>query len=172
DDENPKLAREFHGKGGVAFADKLFFFLLSDHRDDEIAALVAHEYNHVCRLQKLPDGGKEATLLDAVIMEGLAEHAVAETVGAEKCASWTAYYTDWELERFWRRYIAPNQDVAVSHPLSTRILYGIGWYPKMGGYAVGHAIVQRCLGRGHSLTKLMAMEAKQIVALAGFDIIK
>jgi len=169
DDENPKLAREFHGKGGVAFADKLFFFLLPGHRDDEIAALVAHEYNHVYRLQNLPNGGKEATLLDAVMMEGLAEHAVAETVGPGQCASWTAYYTDRELEKFWRRCIAPNQDVPVSHPLSVRILYGLGWYPKMVGYAVGHAIVRRCLERGHSLTKLMAMEAKQIAALAGFE---
>ncbi|OQP05605.1 cytosolic protein [Geobacillus sp. 46C-IIa] len=168
DDGNEKLTREFHGKGGVAFADKLFFFLLPDHGDDEIAALVAHEYNHVYRLQKLPNGGKEATLLDAVIMEGLAEHAVAETVGAGQCASWTTYYTDRELERFWRRYIAPNQDVSVSHPLSARLLYGLGWYPKMGGYAVGHAIVRRCLEGGHSLTELMGTEAKQIVALAGF----
>ncbi|AGT31132.1 hypothetical protein M493_04135 [Geobacillus genomosp. 3] len=172
DDENRKLAREFHGKGGVAFADKLFFFLLPEHRDGEIAALVAHEYNHVCRLQMLPIDGKEATLLDAVIMEGLAEHAVAETVGAGQCADWTGYYTDRELRRFWRRYIAPNQDMDASHPLSTRLLYGLGWYPNMVGYAVGYAIVRRCLESGHSLTKLMAMEAKQIAALAGFDAIE
>ncbi|MED4268751.1 DUF2268 domain-containing protein [Geobacillus stearothermophilus] len=169
DDENRKLLREFRGKGGVAFADKLVFFLLPDHRDEEVAALVAHEYNHVCRLKQLPYGGKEATLLDAVIMEGLAEHAVAEIVGPEQCADWTSYYTDREIERFWRRYIAPNQDTAVSHPLSSRILYGLGWYPNMGGYAVGYAIVRRCLERGYSLAQLMAMEAKQMVALAGLD---
>ncbi|WJQ13319.1 DUF2268 domain-containing protein [Geobacillus stearothermophilus] len=169
DDENRKLLREFRGKGGVAFADKLVFFLLPDHRDEEVAALVAHEYNHVCRLKQLSYGGKEATLLDAVIMEGLAEHAVAETVGPEQCADWTSYYTDREIERFWRRYIAPNQDAAVSHPLSSRILYGLGWYPNMGGYAVGYAIVRRCLERGYSLAQLMAMEAKQMVALAGLD---
>ncbi|MFC0298425.1 DUF2268 domain-containing protein [Geobacillus jurassicus] len=170
DDENRKLKREFQGKGGVAFADKLFFFLLPDHRDEEIAALVAHEYNHVCRLKQLPNEGEDATLLDAVVMEGLAEHAVAEMVGAEQCAVWTKYYTDAEIERFWRRYIVPNQHLPVSHPHTSRILYGLGWHPKMGGYAVGYAIVRRCLERGYPLAKLMAMEAKEIAALAGFDV--
>ncbi|ALA71098.1 hypothetical protein GT50_13705 [Geobacillus stearothermophilus 10] len=169
DDENRKLVREFQGKGGVAFADKLFFFLLPDHCDEEIAALVAHEYNHVCRLKQLPNEGEDATLLDAVVMEGLAEHAVAETVGAEQCAGWTKYYTDREMERFWRRYIVPNQHLPVSHPHTSRILYGLGWHPKMGGYAVGYAIVRRCLERGCSLAQLMTMEAKDIAELAGFS---
>ncbi|MGZ0084845.1 DUF2268 domain-containing protein [Caldibacillus thermoamylovorans] len=168
DDRNGKMKREFQGKGGVAFADKLFFFLLPDHRDEEIAALVVHEYNHVCRLKRLPNDGRDATLLDAVVMEGLAEHAVAETVGAEQCAGWTKYYTDREMERFWRRYIVPNQHLPVSHPHTSRILYGFGWHPKMGGYAVGYAIVRLCLERGYSLAQLMAMEAKEMAALAGF----
>lgn len=90
DDENRKLVREFQGKGGVAFADKLFFFLLPDHGDEEIAALVAHEYNHVCRLKQLPNEGEDATLLDAVVMEGLAEHAVAETARRKSLSTPTA----------------------------------------------------------------------------------
>uniref|UniRef100_UPI0009DF2210 DUF2268 domain-containing putative Zn-dependent protease n=1 Tax=unclassified Geobacillus TaxID=2642459 RepID=UPI0009DF2210 len=64
------------------------------------------------------------------------------------------------MEQFWRRYIAPNRDVSASHPLSARLLYGLGSYPNMGGYAVGYAIVRRCLERGHSLTELMGIEAR------------
>nr|WP_227456658.1 DUF2268 domain-containing putative Zn-dependent protease [Geobacillus sp. C56-T3] len=52
---------------------------------------------------------------------------------------------------------------------TSRILYGLGWHPKMGGYAVGYAIVRRCLERGYSLAQLMTMEAKDIAELAGFS---
>jgi uncharacterized protein YjaZ len=169
DPYNRKLAREFNGKGGIAFHDKLVLFLLPHHTDKEIEALVTHEYNHVCRLNKQKKKHEEITLLDAVILEGLAESAVDRYVGTDYRANWTSYYSDEQLYRFWQRYVAPHRSISTQHPLYSRILYGLGFYPDMVGYAVGYAIVRRCLERGKELAKLMNMDSEQILQLAAFE---
>jgi uncharacterized protein YjaZ len=166
---NRKLAREFNGKSGVAFHDKLILFLLPHHTDKEIEALVTHEYNHVCRLNKQKKKYEEMTLLDAVVLEGLAENAVDCYVGSDHRASWTSYYSDEQLHRFWQRYVAPHQSISTQHPLYSRILYGLGFYPDMVGYAVGYAIVRRCLERKARFSELMDMDSERILQLAAFE---
>ncbi|BDG42364.1 DUF2268 domain-containing protein [Saccharococcus caldoxylosilyticus] len=169
DSYNRKLVREFNGKGGVAFHDKLFLFLLPHHTNKEIEALVTHEYNHVCRLNKQKKKYEKMTLLDAVILEGLAESAVERYVGKDHRASWTSYYSDELLHHFWQRYVAPHRSISTQHPLCSRILYGLGFYPDMVGYAVGYAIVCRCLERGKELAELMDMDSEQMLQIAAFE---
>jgi uncharacterized protein YjaZ len=169
DPYNRKLAREFNGKGGIAFHDKLVLFLLPHHTDKEIEALVTHEYNHVCRLHKQKKKYEEMTLLDAIVLEGLAENAVGCYVGSDDQANWTSYYSDEQLHRFWQRYVAPHQLISTQHPLYSRILYGLGFYPDMVGYAVGYAIVRRCLEQKACFSELMDMKSERILQLAAFE---
>src|SRR5699024_5564490 len=49
---NKRLKKDFNGKSGLAFKDKLFLFVSENNEEDEIRALFSHEYNHVFRLSK------------------------------------------------------------------------------------------------------------------------
>ncbi|AEH48934.1 DUF2268 domain-containing protein [Parageobacillus thermoglucosidasius] len=169
DPYNRVLAREFNSKGGIAFHDKLFIFLLPHHTDKEIEALITHEYNHVCRLKKQMKESEDTTLLDAIILEGLAENAVCQYVGKEQQARWTTYYSDEQLYSFWKRYVSPHKSIFSKHPLYARLLYGLGFYPTMLGYAVGHYIVRRCLEHGARFSELMNMDSEQILQAASLE---
>jgi uncharacterized protein YjaZ len=169
DTHNRKLARDFNSKGGVAFHDKLLIFLLPHHTDKEIEALITHEYNHVCRLKKQKKENEDVTLLDAIVLEGLAENAVGRYVGKSHQASWTTYYSDEQLDHFWKRYVSPYQSILPQHPLYSRLLYGLGFYPAMLGYAVGYYIVRRCLEHGARFSELMGIDSEQMLHLASSE---
>ena len=53
---------------------------MGDLQKQELQALFAHEYNHVCRIHILKTLD-EMTLLDSLILEGLAEDAVKDLYG-------------------------------------------------------------------------------------------
>lgn len=95
--------RDQNGKSGLAFKDKLFLFLSDQNSDNEIRALLVHEYNHVCRLAKNGKQEENYVLLDSIILEGLAENAVRELVGEEYLAKWTSYYTEGQLNQMWKK---------------------------------------------------------------------
>jgi len=167
---NGRLQAEFNGKGGLAYKDKLFLFLLPHHSNEEIEALLTHEYSHVCRMEKLKKNEEEATLLDAMVFEGLAEYAVGVYVGKAYQANWTTYYTEKQIEVFWRRYLSPNLLITRDDPWYNRLLYGAGFYPKMLGYAVGLELINRCLkGKNVRFERLMSLSAEKIVQIAGFS---
>ncbi|GAA3329650.1 hypothetical protein GCM10020331_078760 [Ectobacillus funiculus] len=53
----------------------------------------------------LPSKEEDYTLLDTMILEGLAEAAVAERYSKAYHAPWTRYYTKQEAVQFWHRYV-------------------------------------------------------------------
>ncbi|MGW6084717.1 DUF2268 domain-containing protein, partial [Bacillus subtilis] len=93
DERNRRIRLEFGSKSGLAFQDKMFLFLSSDLDFGSVSALMTHEYHHVCRLGHLTKEEKDVTLLDTIIMEGLAEYAVYERFGRSQTAEWTTWYT-------------------------------------------------------------------------------
>jgi len=143
DQKNRDLSRNFNGKSGLAFVDKLFLFVSTTNTKKEIKALFTHEYNHTCRLKKYETEENDYVLLDSVILEGLAEAAVLEQLGDEYTAKWTTYYSDGELEKMWRRLIQPSRQLPKNHQRHQKLLYGVGFYPKMAGYAVGYYLVKK-----------------------------
>ena len=56
----------------------IFLFVCGRNSLEELKALLAHEYHHICRLHQIETKETEYTLLDTMIMEGLAEQAVTE----------------------------------------------------------------------------------------------
>ncbi|WP_223700698.1 DUF2268 domain-containing protein [Sutcliffiella deserti] len=145
DDQNPQIRRDFKGKSGVAFKDKLFLFLPIDIDINELRALFTHEYNHICVLSNNRKQDDHYTLIESVIIEGLAESAVKYQLGDKYTANWTSYYSDRELATYLERYILPNKDLKKNERNHMKILYGKGFYPKMVGYCVGYYLIQNLL---------------------------
>lgn len=165
DGANSKIKREFNGKSGLAFKDKLFLFFSPHNTQSEIKAVLTHEYNHVCRLKKLQKNEANFTLLDTVILEGIAENAVREQCGSANLVGWTKYYTDEELRKIVKQLIIPNRNMKRNERKHNDLLYGKGFYPKMAGYCAGYYLVRNYL-ESHKL------RIKDIFALDSIEFVK
>jgi uncharacterized protein YjaZ len=128
-------------KAGVSFKNKMFLFLNDIKHKKELEALIVHEYHHVCRLNKIRKPMSEYTLLDSIVIEGLAEFAVTKYCGENYNAKWTSSYTKEELSYYWKRYFTENLTIQRTSPLHDRLLYGLGRYPALLGYALGYHLV-------------------------------
>ncbi|WP_378933858.1 DUF2268 domain-containing protein [Metabacillus herbersteinensis] len=142
DERNTKIQREYKGRSGLAFKDKLFLFLSPNVKAIDIQSLFTHEYHHVCRLAKVQKAEKEFTILDTIIMEGLAENAVRERLGEDHVSSWTAKHTEKQAHLFLKTIIYPNRTMKRNDSQFTQLMYGTGFYPSMLGYFVGYHIVK------------------------------
>lgn len=129
-------------KGGVSYPDKMFLFLSNSLRSKELEALFVHEYHHICRLNKQTKRLEDYTLLDSIIIEGLAEYAVLVHCGRSYLADWCTMYTDTELEKLWDKYLHEHLELKKSERKHDELLYGSGRIPKLLGYAVGFKIVE------------------------------
>lgn len=163
DQTNRRMNRMLNGKSGVAFHNKLFLFINTDHSLKEIFALLIHEYHHVCRLAAYKKMKERPVLLDTIILEGMAEQAVYKQLGKDYLAPWTSYYSQDELGHMWERLILPQYDLPKNHPKHDRILYGGGFIPEMAGYCVGYYLVNKYLKK----TKL---DGQTILATPAKDI--
>jgi uncharacterized protein YjaZ len=128
-------------KSGLAFKDKMFLFYTPGLSEKELEAVFVHEYHHVCRLNFLKKDINQFTLMDSIILEGLAEHAVLSYVGERHLADWTRFYSAKEIKRIGNTLIKPHLELKKNEELHDQILYGLGRYPRMIGYAAGfHAV--------------------------------
>ncbi|WP_144462948.1 DUF2268 domain-containing protein [Siminovitchia fortis] len=167
DTTNEVLKREFHGKSGLAFKDKLFLFVSEENNDAEIRSLFTHEYNHACRLSKYHKDEADYVLLDTIILEGMAENAVRERLGTEFMSNWTSYYPNKKLEKIWRRLVYPNRNVLKTSPKHQNILYGLRSYPKMAGYCVGYYLVKKYMeSTGLSSKDLLSIHSEEFASIA------
>ncbi|WP_428911589.1 DUF2268 domain-containing protein [Niallia sp. Krafla_26] len=153
DTRNEIMKKEFNGKAGLSFKDKIFLFISEENHEAEIRSLLTHEYNHVCRLTYYSKVEDDYTLLDTIILEGLAENAVRERIGEKFMSSWTSYYTDKELQIMWEKFMAPNRTILKTDPKHHEILYGSALYPKMAGYSVGYFLVKKYMAIHHLTSK-------------------
>lgn len=142
---NKQLRIYHNGKSGLAFRNQIFLFISPKTTKQEIIALFTHEYNHVCRLTQYRKEESEYTLLDTIILEGLAENGVREQLGNAYLANWTNKYHAHQLKRFWKRMILPAISIPIHHRKHDVLLYGSYLYPKMLGYAVGYDVVYQYL---------------------------
>ncbi|WP_170289434.1 DUF2268 domain-containing protein [Metabacillus lacus] len=164
DVSNRKIQKEYKGKSGLAFKDKLFLFLSPDCNKKEVSAVFTHEYHHVCRLAKDRKDEEKYTILDTMILEGLAENAVRERFGEKYTASWTAFYTDTQLTSFWLKYFSENNTLDRSDKRFTKLMFGTGLYPKMLGYAVGYFTVKKYMEVTGKKTKdLLSVKSEEVI---------
>ncbi|PAD34248.1 DUF2268 domain-containing protein [Terribacillus saccharophilus] len=163
DERNKWIQKQLGGKSGLAFKDKLFLFISTENTEEEIKAIFTHEYNHVCRLNRLDKKEEMYTLLDTIVLEGIAENAVRERLGEELTASWTSFYSDKKIEKMWSENIVPKQQLLRQDYEYEAILFGYRKYPKMLGYCAGYHVVKNYMER-HSLSskELLAVDASVI----------
>ncbi|HAQ08503.1 MAG TPA: hypothetical protein DCR24_13650 [Bacillus bacterium] len=147
DHSNVRLMREGKGKSGVSFKDKLFLFLTQKEDDKEVEALFVHEYHHACRMNSQKKSPQDYTLLDSIILEGLAEHAVVQNCGDEYAADWSRRYTKDELSKYWKKDLSENLSLKRDERLHDQLLFGLGSTPKLLGYAMGYEIVKQYMKR-------------------------
>lgn len=129
-------------KSGLAFKDKLFLFYDNGIAEKEMEALLIHEYHHVCRLHQLKKEQKDYTLLDTMIMEGLAERTVRKYLGTEYLAKWTKLYQEDKLRGFWSKHLKAKHTIKRTDPLHDVLLLGKKGYPYMLGYCTGYYLAK------------------------------
>jgi uncharacterized protein YjaZ len=151
-------------KSGVSFTDKMFLFLSADMDLKEIEALFVHEYHHVCRLNMLKGNLDDYTLLDSIIIEGLAEQAVLKNCGKKYLAEWCNLYTEKQIVQFWERFFKNHLYVKKTEKLHDDLLYGHGRFPRLAGYATGFSIVHEYYQtHPYSTKKSFALRAKDLI---------
>ncbi|MDQ0198175.1 DUF2268 domain-containing putative Zn-dependent protease [Neobacillus ginsengisoli] len=146
--------RQESNKSGVSYPDKMFLFLSDVDDTKELEALLVHEYHHVCRLKMLNKKMEEYTLLDSIIIEGLAEYAVLKNCGSEYLAKWCSIYTKKDLISLWDKYLKSHLSKRKNERAHDNLLFGEGRIPKLLGYAAGFAIVENYYKNHTYSTKL------------------
>jgi uncharacterized protein YjaZ len=164
DQNNRKIKTQYKGRSGLAFKNKLFLFISLETERNDIKSLFFHEYHHVCRLANLKKEEKNFTIIDTMIMEGLAENAVREKLGEENIAFWTALYSAQQCERFFERMIFPQRDMTRENHKFTQLMYGTGFYPNMLGYAVGYNFVKSFMKQtGKKTTDILSLPSEEFI---------
>ncbi len=163
---NEIIMNELKGKTGISFHDVIVLFLTKENTPDEIKALLTHEYNHVCRLTALEQQLEELSLLDSMVIEGMAEVAVEQNHGTELLAPWVNLYSKEELLPYWskvKRYLGvkgkSNHDVFLYGDRSSRT------FPKWFGYSMGYLLVKEYLEKHDSMSmrELLQIEANEMM---------
>ncbi len=142
-------------KSGVAFKNMVFLFIPNGISDVELEALFVHEYHHACRLHRLK--GENDTLLDTLIMEGLAEKAVAEFCGEKYLAPWITGFNVKELDVLIQSSYQAHFSIKKNNSKHDDLVYGLRSVPRMAGYAVGYHLVNRyCCKKKMTTMKMLA----------------
>lgn len=155
-------------KNGVAYKNGICLFISKKVSIIECKALLTHEYNHICRRQFVKE---PPTLLDSVIIEGLAESAVNDLFGEKAISPWTKQYSLKEAKALWEKHFIPSLNVRGLHR-HYEFLYGdesVG-LPKWIGYSIGFRIVDTFQQKKGpiDIKDLLKMDATDIVEGAGF----
>lgn len=161
------IVRNSSKKSGLSFPDKLFLFLTSELPIKELEALLVHEYHHICRMKKNKKDIKNYTLLDSIILEGLAENAVEETCGKDYLAPWYKMYSDEQIRAYWNRYLEDNLSMKKDQPTHDQLLFGRRGVPAMLGYATGYTIIAKYKEKNHlKWNETFTMDSNQFLTTA------
>lgn len=110
---------------------------LSDIVREELAPLLAHELHHAKRFSTV---GYGATLLEAVISEGLADHFSLELLGGDP-PPWSSALEPAALTA-WTETAMTESSTSYDH---SRWFFGTGSVPRWAGYSIGFALVAEFL---------------------------
>ncbi|WP_438311978.1 DUF2268 domain-containing protein [Sporosarcina sp. FA9] len=158
-------------KNGVAYKNALFLFLSEELTSEEIRALFAHEYNHICRLNFLSLESNDIPLMDSLIIEGLAEYAVRDFHGERWLGPWKNLYSfEMALNIWLTTYIhSLNLKGLKNH---RNYLYGKKGspLPEWIGYSIGYQIIdsyQKNCGP-FTILELLQLSSKELINGSNF----
>lgn len=160
-------------KNGVSYSNVLFLFVAAELKNEELKALLAHEYHHICRLSFLDKPPHEIELLDTLIMEGLAEFAVEKLYGEQFLSPWTKRYSQLECLTLWTKFylrVLRLKGVDNHFPF----LYGnlTEGLPNWSGYCIGYRIVRTYIENGGEFNQqlLYKTPSDEILKISNFKI--
>lgn len=155
-------------KNGIAYREGICLFISERLTMKELHALFTHEYHHMCRRVFV---NEPPTLMDSLIMEGLAEDAVETLFGKDYLSTWTEHYTFNEVENLWESHFKPALYKKGLH-LHKPFLFGDDQLnlPPLIGYCMGYRIVQSFKEKygPFSVKELMQIQTEAIIDGAGF----
>ncbi|MGE7872789.1 DUF2268 domain-containing protein [Bacillus paramycoides] len=167
DSYNRTVQGEYNGKAGLSMRHVIFLFVCGRNSVEELKVLLTHEYHHICRLHQIETKETEYTLLDTMIMEGLAEQAVTERYTEKNNAPWTTYLSKEEAIYYWQNVVQERISIKRGTKEHDILLNGLHSYPKMLGYALGFYIVKDCVAfEGEDTLSLLSIDAKEILSKA------
>lgn len=141
DHTNMQLIEEFNGVSGLSFPDKVILFIGKNTSKDQLRALLTHEYSHAFRLHHLNRQPDSYTLKDTLVLEGVAEVAVRQRLGAEFLSKQIRDSSFEDAQILWKRWIEPNLHLSKNNPNHHSLVYGNDEVPKLTGYIVGYFLV-------------------------------
>ncbi|WP_273717002.1 DUF2268 domain-containing protein [Alkalihalobacillus pseudalcaliphilus] len=169
--EREDLIRDVGGKTGVSTESMICLFIDPFIKKEQLFSLIVHEYHHICRLERTKNLEETITLLESIIMEGLAEVAVKEEVGQKALAPWVNNYNLEEclvlFDYYYRDHLLLKGRKNYRHLLNGDRKAGI---PRMLGYSIGYMIVDNVIEKNHYSTKeLLSMSALTIYKKSSFS---
>ncbi len=137
----------FQGRSGVTFPNKIFLFLspTSDRKNWE--SVFVHEYHHATRMCKYDKQFADYDLLDSLIFEGLAEHAVLKYCGKKYVSKWMTRYEKDELSYYWKQLYKRKIKITKKDPEHQLLLFGGKGIPMLMGYAIGAELIKSFKGK-------------------------
>lgn len=138
-----KIMNDLGGKNGCSFQTYILLFWVDDLALIKQKALLLHEYHHIARLHHQKVNEETITLLESMIMEGLAEWEVQKRMGKDHLAPWTSLYKEEEIKEWWNRLYKRNLQLT-GRTFHYPYLYGdIDGIPPLMGYQVGYYLVKQ-----------------------------
>lgn len=133
--------------GGVsAYTDwngGIFFAVLPDSQvHANLKSVITHEYHHYWRMHTLASTEENQTLLDRLILEGLAEHFVEIRLGEDYLGPYKDALTEQQALFLWKTIYRPNR--YESGDKTDGYMFGNKdkSIPFWAGYAIGYYLVK------------------------------
>ncbi|GAB2568631.1 DUF2268 domain-containing putative Zn-dependent protease [Gracilibacillus alcaliphilus] len=164
-EEAKEFKQWYNSNAGLSYPDKLLLFLQKEASNGEILALIIHEYSHICRLNHFSKKESEYTVLDAVILEGIAEWLVRKYLGETYGNKRLTVLSDNEFQRLWQKWISPTQELTRDHPQHNIIMYGRRGTPKNIGYVIGFHLI-------HRFMEEKTLSTGELIQIANQDILQ
>ena len=155
-------------KNGIAYREGICLFVSTKLTEKELNALFTHEYHHMCRRAFV---NEHPTLMDSLVIEGLAEDAVENLFGEDYLNLWTQRYSLNEVKNYWDSHFVPalyNRGLHLHKPylFGDDLLSLPPWIGYCTGYRIVKAFKERC--GPFSIKELMQINTEDIIDGAGF----
>ena len=114
---------------------------------------------------------QEMTLLDSIVLEGLAEYAVEELYGSRYLSPWTQLYNMKELLPTWKERIQEHLQVTDVRQHAV-FLYGDASHhiPSWFGYCAGYTIIKQYTEKNtaQSIRQLLHLQSTTLLTTTDF----
>lgn len=160
-----KIMNDLDGKNGCSFQTYVLLFWKDDLTLIKQKALLLHEYHHIARLHHQGVNERTISLLESMIMEGLAEWEVQKRLGDDYLAPWTTLYGEEEILQWWNRLYKGNLQMT-GRTFHYPFLYGeMKGIPPLMGYQIGYFLVSQFMKKNpdHDSLKILKTPAHQFI---------